>query len=181
MQKNDDSLIMFSIQKTNNEAVELYNPPIIPGEIQHHFLMKGQIAIFYGMKPDINAKEANLNLKALKGFPEMYFVNCDSFPDCYYTNNTIKSLIHPYPSNMVTTYSFYLNDSNRNYNPISNNQPLMIVYCGEGGKNDFFTDNFFCEFETTYFTDKDTIYIYEGNSFSNFWIKMRKINIELIS
>ena len=122
--------MIFSIQKTNYEAAQLYIPPIIPGEIQRHFLMKGQIAIFYGMKPDSTANETNLNLKVLKGFPEMYYDECKTFPECYYTNNTIQKLAHPYHSNMITTYSFYLNEENRNYEPISNYQPLMIVYCG---------------------------------------------------
>ena len=43
----------------------------------------------------------------------------------------------------------------------------MIVYCGKGEKVNNSND-FICEFETSYFTDKDTINIYEDSTYSQY-------------
>jgi len=43
----------------------------------------------------------------------------------------------------------------------------MIVYCAEGGDKESFESSF-CEFDTTYFTNKDTINIFEDGSFSQY-------------
>ena len=194
LKNQDNKLMIFSIQMINNkeEPVHIFLPPLLPGEIQRHHLLFEQFAIFYGTKPNDDAIEVNFNIKALNGFPEMYYDECKTFPYCYYAKDIIKKLTHPYPSNMVTTYSFYLSeldDTDKNYNPISNYQPLMIVYCGEGGKNDIFGEQTFCEFETTYFTNKNTIKLYPDNTFSQYLyydeedkyeINLENDNIDLI-
>jgi len=174
-QEKNDQFMVFSLQmrKEQTNPAQVYLPPLLPGEIKRHILLNGQMAIFYGSKPNDDAKEVNFNIKAYKGFPQTYSLNCTTFPYCHYTENSVENKKFIYPSNMVTTYSFYLNaldDSVRNFNPISSFQPLIIVYCGKGGKEDeIFGEAQFCEFETTYFTDKDTIKLYEGCSFSQFF------------
>ena len=45
--------------------------PLIPGEIRRNILEKGEIAIFYAIKPNIYVNQVNLIFKAIKGFPEM--------------------------------------------------------------------------------------------------------------
>jgi len=169
---NAEGLKIFSLQVVNYLKNNLINPPLIPGEIRRHIIFRDQWAIFYGMKPDDEAKEANFNLKALKGFPRMYFDKCTTFPNCHYTNTSFDSMESPLPSNTLTVYSFYLNETDeyRNYNPISEIQPLMIVLCGEGGNTGTF-ESLVCEFETSYFTDRDTIKIFEGGPFSQFLLE----------
>jgi hypothetical protein len=144
-------------------------PPLYPGEIRRHILMQNQWAIFYGMKPDDDAKEANFNLKSLRGFPKMYIEEYSNFPHMSYTEDSFGKMVNPLPSNRITVYSFYLNETEeyRNYNPISKFQPLMIVYCDEGGNKESLEGSF-CEFETTYFSNKDTIKIFEDGSFSQY-------------
>ena len=170
----NNPLMVFALQMTTNSNLNMVHPPLYPGEFRHHFLMKHEFAIFYGMKPQDGVTEVNLNLKALKGFPEMYYDKCTTFPDCSYTEETLKNnkdLEHPYPANMMTVYSFYLNETAeyKKYNPISAFQPLMIVHCGEGyNKEEVFKDDTFCVFETSYFTNKDTVNIYEEASFSQY-------------
>ena len=165
----NNDLIIFSIQVTSDNAdpTHVFLPPLLPGEIKRHILLKGQMAVFYGMKPNDDAYEVNFNIKSLKGFPEMYYDHCNTFPYCHYTKDLIQKLDHLYPSNMVTTYSFY-RDEVMSYNPISVTQPLMIVYCNEGGKKESFGEDYFCEFETTYFTNQDTIKLYQDTSFSQY-------------
>ena len=164
----ENELMIFSIQMINSESAQLIYPILQPGEITHHYLMKNQIAVFYGMKPTEGAFEVNLNLKSLKGFPEMYYDECQTFPECSYNVNSLKNLEHPYPSNRITVYSFYLNETtNQDYNPMTNCQPLMIIYCAEGGKGEI-SEDLFCEFETTYFSNKDTINLYKDITFSQY-------------
>ena len=88
---------------------------MIPGEIRRHFLEQGEIAAFYGLKPKETAKELNLNIKGLKGFPEMYFDECNNFPNCQYDINSLEGKINPdatllrrkKPSWVIVTRTFY--------------------------------------------------------------------------
>ena len=176
-----DKLLIFSIQMTSNRNIHMVHSPLIPGEIRRHFLMKNEWAIFYGMKPKDGAEEVNLNLKSLKGFPEMYYTDCTTFPACFYTEESIKELDHPYPSNMMTVYSFYIQDKPeyKEYNSITAFQPLMIVFCAQGGKKKIFDEDSFCEFETSYFTNLDTINLYEDIGFSQYLLKGEKDNYKI--
>jgi hypothetical protein len=143
--------------------------------------MKNEWAIFYGMKPKDGAGEVNLILKSLKGFPEMYYTDCTTFPACFYTEESIRTLEHPYPSNMITVYSFYMEDKPeyKEYNSITSFQPLMIVFCAQGGKKEIFDEDTFCEFETSYFTNLDTINLYEDIGFSQYLLKGEKDNYKI--
>ena len=183
--KENDKLIVFSIQITKNAYMEMVHPTLLPGEIRQHFLMNGETAIFYGMKPDDNSKEVNLILKSLKGYSKMYFADCKEFPYCTYNQDEFKTLINPPSSNKITVYSFYRDvySEYKTYNPISLYQPLMVVHCEEGGREEeILSDNLFCLFETSYFTDKDTVHLYEDSSFSQYLLQNEEdkyqINIE---
>ena len=170
LSKTERDLNVFDLQMVSNANLSLVHAPLVPGEIKRHFLFLGEFAIFYGMKPYDDAKEVNLNLKINKGFPELYFDNCKEFPTCKYNQTNILNLTNPAPSNMITVYSFYLNESAeyKQFNPISSFQPLMIVYCGMGGNTEFLGESSFCEFETSYFTNMDTINLYEERTFSQY-------------
>ena len=167
---NSSELLIFSIQMTTNiNNTQLVTPPLLPGDIRRHFLERGQIAIFYGTKPRRNTTEVNFNLKSLRGFPEMYYTECKEFPNCYYTPEDLNSLVHPYPSNRFATYSFYMKDeANRDFSPITAEQPLMIVYCNQGGKDDIFGESSFCTFETTIFTSDDHVLLPQESTFSQY-------------
>jgi hypothetical protein len=99
----------------------------------------------------------------------MYIDEYSNFPYMAYKEDSFARMVNPLPSNRITVYSYYLNETEdyRNYNPISKFQPLMIVYCAEGGDKESFESSF-CEFDTTYFTNKDTINIFEDGSFSQY-------------
>ena len=174
-------LKIFSIQMTCNLGeTELVTGPLLPGDIRTHFLERGQFAIFYGTKPSDKAKEVNFNLKSLTGFPEMYYNECTTFPNCHYTFDQIKNWEHPHPSNRITVYSFYMEDmKNKNFNPITENQPLMIVYCGEGGKQSLFGESSFCIFETTIFTSDDNIILLPESTFSQYLLAGEKDNYQV--
>ena len=181
---------------TSNRNISLIHPVMYPGEIRRHYLLQGEIAVFYGFQPKETAKEVNLNMKAFRGFPEMYYDECETFPNCQYNADSLIDKINPYPSNRMTVYSFYLDNDDvqeeeeeqkyDNYNPINSFQPVMIVYCSKGGKREktqLNDQSSLCEFDTLYFSNEDSINIYEGSAFSQYLLKNEtdKYKINLIN
>ena len=166
--------IIFSIQLTSPSLYE-YNqfiyPPHLPGVIYSHYLVKGEIAVFQGGKPNNEAKEINLNMKARKGFPIMHFDRCMNYPNCEYDKDSTYYK-DPYHSNRMTVYSFYLSEE-EDFNAISTFQPLMIVHCLEGEKEEE-AESYFCQFETSIFTDKDRLHLFENQTFSQYLLKDEK-------
>ena len=169
-----EELLIFSLQMTTNRNLSLIHPPKIFGEIRRHFLLEGEFAAFYGLKPKETANEVNLNLKSLRGFPAMYFEECSDFPNCQYNFDSIKNKERIFPSNRMTVYSFYIKEEGgeyKNYNPITRFQPLMLVYCREGARHPGFRNKSYCEFDTSFFTNEDHMDLYEGSSFSQYLLK----------
>ena len=166
----EQQLMVLDIQIINKRKILT---PLIPGEIRRNILEKGEIAIFYAIKPNIYANKVNLISKAIKGFPEMYFVNCGTFPNCFYKKEDLGELINPYPVNMMNEYSFNKTGYQEFFdfpNSIPLFQPLMIIYCREGVKIDSSNKNQFCEFDTSYFTNLDTINLYKESTFSQYLV-----------
>ena len=64
----ENKQLIFAIQLTSNREINMAHPPIYPGEFRRHFLMKNEIAVFYG-----NLKMEQLKLililKLFKDFP----------------------------------------------------------------------------------------------------------------
>ena len=169
--------LIFSIQLTS-PSLSKYNqfiyPPHLPGVIYTHYLLKGEVAVIQGMQPKEGAKEINFNMKARKGFPDMYFETCTDYPNCKYDIDT-KHYIKPYNSNSMTVYSFYLKDlkENEKYTTISPIQPLMVVNCEDADKEEV-KDSYFCQFETSIFTDQDRLHLIEKQTFSQYLLKGEK-------
>ena len=167
--KDENKLIILSLKITKDGALPLFYPPLTPGELQNHYLAKDQMAIFYGSKPEDDAVEANFNVKFLKGFPDMYFDTCTTFPNCKYTNDSLQDLVNPYPANRVALYSYYFGEKiPKNYTPISSFQPIIIIYCGEGYVEEGFGESMYCEFQTSYFTNMEKVYLPPDNTFSQY-------------
>ena len=80
---NKNKNIIFSLQFTS-AAYKNYDqyiiPPQLPGVIYSHFLPKGAIGVYRGMKVKEGWKEINYNMKSLKGYPDMYFNRAIDFP-----------------------------------------------------------------------------------------------------
>ena len=55
----------------------------------------------------------------------------------------------------------------------------MIVFCTEVGKKEIFDEDTFCEFEMSYFTNLDTINLYEDIGFSQYLLKGEKDNYKI--
>ena len=167
--------LIFSIQLTSPSLYkynQFINPPHLPGVIYTHYLLRGEVAVIQGMQPKYGAKEINFNMKARKGFPDMYFDKCEDYPNCEY-NLESKHTANPHHSNSMTVYSFYLKDE-KEYTTISPFQPLMIINCLDADKEGEESSSFFCQFETSIFTDKDRLQLIEKQTFSQYLLKGEK-------
>ena len=159
--------VIFSVQLSSNKHIiynQLIYPPQYPGVIYPHFLLKGEIGLFQGMKPRDGATEINLNMKALMGFPDMLYDSCQTYPDCTYDDAKLSDVVDPHHSNRMSVYSFYLKDE-KEITPISAFQPLMIVKCREGPKYKNKAADY-CIFETAIFTNKDRLKLKETETFT---------------
>ena len=179
---NNDSYIVFSIQlilNNKNDYIQLLNSPQIPGFIYYHYLNKGEIAVFQGMNPNKDANEINFNMKSIEGFPELFFDECQDFPNCFYDSKNLKYSFKPHLSNRMIFYNFYLEDLNKEFTPITSYQPLIIVNC-KNNEEENLSD--YCIFETSIFTNKDRLNIIEGEAFSQYLLEGEKdlytINLE---
>ena len=167
------STMIVSIQMFSNKTIYIA-PPVFPGDIRRYYTIKNQIAVFYGISPSLQATELNYNMKSLRGFPQMYYKEAKTFPRDGYNGiqGNPQRLI---TSNRMVVYSFYTKDNTifKNLNSIKKNQPLMIVKCEEGDTFDssIIEDDKICEFEVTFFSNKDTINLVEESSFSQYLVK----------
>ena len=152
LENKENIPMVFDVQMTTNREFHLVYAPLFPGKIRRHFLVQNEFAIFYGINPQNDAIEVNLNLKSLRDFPQIYFDNCTKFPNFSYKPKSFKNLINLWSSNMMTVYSFYINESSRykEFDSIFSFQPLMNIYCSEGGKVDNLYNNSFFKFDTTF-------------------------------
>ena len=177
--------IIFEFQLTdggNQKYTQFIYPPQLPGVIYSHFLFKGQIAVFRGMKPKKNSKEINFNMKTIRGFPDMLFDWSKNFPFSVYDNNTISNITNPRHANRMTIHSIYKTDEDyKEFDPMSENQPLIIVQCVDGVDPEK-KNAIYCEFETSIFTDLDRINLIKDEVFSQYLLEketdLYTINIE---
>ena len=183
---NKQHVVIFELQLTkgsNEKYSQFIYPPQLPGVIYSHFLLKGEIAVFRGMKPKNGAKEINFNMKTIKGFPDMLFDWTNDFPYSVYDDNKIKNIkTNPRHANRMTVYSIYLNDNDyKEFNPLSEIQPLIVVQCIDG-VTDEKENTVYCEFETSIFTDLDRINLIRDETFSQYLLEKESdlytINIE---
>ena len=166
--------LIFSIQLTSPTLTnfnQFIYPPHLPGVIYTHYLLKGEVAVIQGMQPKYGAKEINFNMKARKGFPDMFFEKCNDYPNCKYDIDS-KHYKNPHHSNSMTVYSFYLKEEEP-YTTISPFQPLMVINCLDSDKEEEEGSDF-CQFETSIFTNQDRLHLLEKQTFSQYLLEGEK-------
>ena len=165
---SSDNEIALTIQMVSFKDNIIVTPPAFPGEIRRYIMQKGEIAIFSAMAPIKEAKKLNFNMKSLKGFSELYFVENQFFPMVSYTYDYFTNKEHPLMNNRFATYIYHLDEEKKKFNYLSSTQPLMTILCTEGSISKFTTTGEFCEIEVSIFTNKDTINIIEEAPFSQY-------------
>ena len=73
------------------------------------------------MKPKNGSKEVSYNMKAIKGYPDMFFDLANDFPYSEYNEKRLSNCKNPHHANRMTSYNVYINDNDTDY---SNCNPL---------------------------------------------------------
>ena len=185
---NNNKNIIFSLQFTS-AAYKNYDQyiitPQLPGVIYSHFLPKGAIGVYRGMKVKNGGTEINYNMKSIKGYPDMYFNRAIDFPVGQYRYEDLNNFDNPHHANRMSVYNFYLYDEKfkmfRDFNNLTPKQPLIIVYCLKGD-NEVEMNSKYCQFETSIFSNVDRVNLIEKKTFSQYLLENEQdsytINIE---
>jgi len=161
--------VAYSIQimePTTLEDVYNFYPPQIIGEFYRRMLPKGKIAVFQGAKIESSAKRYSYNLYNRKGIAEMYITTCNNYPDCRYEVDTLASLDKVKNTNKMSVWDTTVEKSGA-YEALDSKKPVMIVHCLDGDNE----DKGYCEFDTSIFTQGQTITLLEDEKLSKFVLK----------
>ena len=149
---NENEEVKYNVQVTDFfrqiNRPDIYSPQM-GGYIYTRYVPAGKIVYFTHARRE-KFKNLNFNMKTISGIPKMYFVYCNSFPDCNYNKQLLedekntKVIGRPHDVNGMFTYSLINLETNFKY--IDNEQYLMVVACN-GNKD--------CVFETSIFSDND--------------------------
>ena len=166
--------LIFSLKLTSHKDNQLLTNPQYSNLNYPHFILKGEIASFYGIINQ-NSQLLKLNIDSSEGNSNIYFDKCLTFPNCYYNDENINQLI---PKNNTFIYDI---NKNELFTPISNNQPLLIVKCIEGKKmtvDDIEIE--FCVFQTSISTN-DLMLLEKNKNYSLilFENEINKFSIDL--
>ena len=157
--KNINGFYSFQVinKSTKGNYLNLYSPQI-EGYSYKRFLSPGE-SEFYSVLPKSDlGNEFKYNLKVISGYPKMYIIKCEEFPNCKLDVNNIPSnAINPQNINDIYSYSLFSRNMNK---IISGEQYILYAYCQNNDNNQ-------CIFETNIFSDKDIIYLKENESFYN--------------
>ena len=160
---NKEAVFNMQITDTNVELLrkDFYSPQI-SSYIYTRIIQEDSIVFFTHKKFKNYYKQLNMNMKLIKGLPEMYFTTCQNFPECKYNVGEIDDYINkgifikPHSVNGMYTYSI---SPDKDYSIINSNQTLLVVHCKKGDE---------CIFETSFFDDTDSLILKKDSRFSNY-------------
>ena len=146
--------LIFSLKLTSHKVNQLFINPQLSNLNYPHFILKGEIASFYGIINQ-NIQKIKFYIDSNEGNSNIYFDKCLTFPNCYYNDENINQLI--YQKNNLFIYKI---DKNEIFSPISISQPLLIIKCVEGVKMTVDDNEIeYCAFQTSISTEKDIIFL----------------------
>lgn len=152
---------VINIQNTN--TIKQPNNALITNVIYKHYLMGGQLLYYRKSTFSTFKRPLNVNLKAIKGNPEMRFHRCETFPKCKYTDLSMRDMESPHVINDVSTYNltYEINDTQ-----ISSSQSVIVVGCGIGEAT-----NEDCEFEISFYNDNEPLLLKPDDKFTQYIVK----------
>ena len=175
-QFNSINEIVFTYQITQGLTQNSFNiyEPQIRGIFYPRVIKKdSKIALI----PQNNGEfeKMNMDLLASSGFPKMTIVQCDNYPICSLTDNSLNNRIIESPMNInkISSYS-YSKLYGANYSPISKSQTLFVVECKEGQKifnNQSNYNNEYCFFSSLIYSNNDKIELIENHYYNQYALK----------
>ena len=164
--------LRMSYSKNQKYSSLLYKPQRL-GEFYPRIIHGGNLVSFIGMPPnDANTKTIEYNMITTLGFPDMFFDTCETYPLCFYNENTIKKAKDPHNINSMSSY---LINYDKDITPISRKQNILIVNCTEGysksGKDKQSQSEInknTCEFMTLIYSNLKKIKLIENQMFNQY-------------
>ena len=146
------------------EEFHNFYPPQLMNEIYRRMIPKGSYAVYHIGNLNSNDKRLSFNIYQRKGFAEMYYGVCDSYPVCLYSKDDLKTLKKPKSLNKMTIWEI---NNDKELNALDSNKNVMVVYC----KDDDNEDKGFCELESSIFNNKGQITLVKDEKFSKYVLK----------
>ena len=157
-------LLPYSIQLTQQlDNIGSFNfyPPQLSGNIYPRIIHKNSYAFFTGANLKVDSNDIIYNMIALEGSPKMYIYKCTDYPICNFDFEQ-DEVIKTNEINHMSTW--HNKQPEKNNSPIDKTQYIMIVKCEN--KENTVSDT--CQFQTSIYGNKDYVYLYEGQSYSQY-------------
>ena len=144
------------------ENIDIFSP-IFSGFFTTKILPKNYLGL-YSHYSDVHfLKKISFYLKPIKGNPEMYFVQCDTYPNCYnkitdLQNNPTKA----FKAINYGNFQFYSKKYDyltKDLSPSSPSQNLLYVHCPPDSEEDF------CQYQILIYSDSEEIVLNQEEDF----------------
>ena len=143
------------------ENIDIFYP-IYSGFFIMKTLLKNTLGLYTHYSDVHFLKKISFYLKPLKGNPEMYFVQCDNYPNCYnkitdLQNNPTKAFKATNYGNFQV-YSKKYETLTKDLSPYSPSQNLLYVYCPSDSED-------FCQYQVLIYSDSEEIVLNRDEEF----------------
>jgi ssDNA-binding Zn-finger/Zn-ribbon topoisomerase 1 len=143
------------------ENIDIFYP-IYSGFFITKTLLKNTLGLYTHYSDVHFLKKISFYLKPLKGNPEMYFVQCDNYPNCYnkitdLQNNPTKAFKAINYGNFQF-YSKKYETLTKDLSPYSPSQNLLYVYCPSDSED-------FCQYQVLIYSDSEEIVLNRDEEF----------------
>ena len=160
------------LEPTRLESFYDFYPPQTMNQIYRRFVPKGSYAVYSGGIIEESSKRVNYNVMNRKGVTETYIMDCDSYPYCFYDDNTVEE------KNLVKTVNkmaIYDKPLTKVSGPLTEEKQVMVVYCKDDGND----NKGYCEIETSAYTQGKEVTLLEKEEFYKYVIKEEKGSFKL--
>jgi len=154
------SLALLPIKKENKLIYNYWNTPMLTGDAHRRMLKKNTTGIYHFTKVDKIFERFNIHIFNIKGFTEIYILDCNNFPNCENINDTQKMTFVQSIGNVAV----YEREINKTMEPFDLNKKVIVVKCLNIGND----SEEYCEFDLSLFTKGQTINLREDEYFAKF-------------
>ena len=161
-----NSVIIFMIE-VNHISPKLKNNidiyyPLFSGRLHTKTLPTGTIGIYSHISNYEFIEKISFYLRTLDDAPEMYYFNCEDYPNCIsdinITNFNLSKKVEKANNYLLSQY-YTKKINQKDLAPNGNNQSLLLVLCP---KNEI---NSICQFQLLVYSDRDEVSIDKNNVF----------------
>ena len=133
---------------------------MLTGETHRRILQKNTTGMYHWTKVDKIFDRFNIHIFNIKGFTEIYILDCNNFPNCENVNDSQKMTF----VQSIGKVAVYERKINKTMEPFDLNKKVIVVKCLKIGND----SEDYCEFDLSLFTKGQTINLREDEYFAKF-------------